>query len=78
MSLKNALLRCFEDEPNHMFSIQELCDKVQKYYTLTEYQMDLDPRYGQPRYKNEVRSEINKLQKAHSIIYPARNQYELA
>lgn len=41
-SLKSALLKCFEDEPNSIFGIQELCAKVQKYYTFTEFQMELD------------------------------------
>ena len=77
MSLKNALLKCFEDEPNNIFGIQELCAKVQKYYTFTDFQMQLDPKYPQPRYKHEVRSLISKLKTEHKIIYLARNQYKL-
>lgn len=77
-SLKSALLKCFEYEPNSIFGIQELCAKVQKYYTFTEFQMELDPKHPQPRYEHEVRSLISKLKKEHKIIYLARNQYRLA
>ena len=78
LSLGTALLICFRDEPNHIFNIQELCAKVQKYYFLTEFQMEFDPKYPQPRYVHEVRSIINKLKREHKIIYLARNQYRLS
>ena len=77
MSLKSTLLKCFEDEPNNIFGIQELCAKVQKYYTFTEFQRELDPKHPQPRYEHEVRSLTNKLKKEHRIVYLARNQYKL-
>ncbi len=77
MSLESALLKCFEDEPNSIFGIQELCAKVQKYYTFTEFQMELDPKHPQPRYEHEVRSQINKLKKERKIIRLAHNQYKL-
>jgi len=78
MSLKNSLLKCFEDEPDRSFNIQELCTKVQKYYSFTEFQRELDPRHPQPRYEHEVRSNINRLKREHRIVYLARNQYRLA
>ena len=77
MSLKSALLKCFEDEPNNTFGIQELCAKVQKYYTFTEFQRELDPKHPQPRYEHEVRSRINGLKKERKIVRQARNQYKL-
>jgi hypothetical protein len=78
LSLKKALLKCFEDEPKNIFGIQELCAKVQTYYPLSEFQMELDPKYPQPRYEHEVRSQISRLKTEHKIVYPARNQYKLA
>ena len=78
MSLKSALLQCFKDEPNSIFGIQDLCTKVQKYYTFTEFQMQFDPRHPQPRYEHEVRSLISKLKTEHEIVYLVRNQYKLA
>lgn len=78
MSLKSALLQCFKDEPNSIFGIQDLCAKVQKDYTFTEFQMQKDPNHPQPRYEHEVRSLINRLKKEHRIVYLARNQYKLA
>ena len=78
LSLKSALLKCFEDEPKNIFGIQELCAKVQKYYTFTEFQMELDPKHPQPRYEHEVRCQINRLKTERKIVYLARNQYKLA
>jgi len=78
LSLKSALLKCFEDEPKNIFGIQELCAKVQKYYTFTEFQMELDPKHPQPRYEHEVKSRISKLKTERKIVYLARNQSKLA
>lgn len=76
MSLRIALLQCFNDEPNTVFGIRDLCAKVQKYYTFTPFQMELDPKHPQPRYEHEVRSQINKLKG--KIIRLGHNQYKLA
>lgn len=77
MSLKSALQRCFEDEPNRIFGIQDLCYAVQKYYTFSPYQKEVDPKYPQPRYEHEIRSLINKLKAEKVIIYISRNKYKL-
>lgn len=78
MSLKDALLRCFRDEPNDIFSIQDLCSKVQEYYTFSDFQRELDPNHPQPRYEHEIRSLVNKLKREHVIARLAWNQYKLA
>ena len=78
MSLKNALLQCFEDEPNTIFGIQDLCRKVQKYYTFSDFQRELDPRHPQPRYEHEIRSLVNKLKTERLIRRLNRNQYRLS
>lgn len=78
MSLKSALIKCFEDEPNNIFSIRDLCVTVQKYYTFSDFQMQLDLKYPQPRYEHEIRSRINKLKKERVIRRVAYNQYKLA
>jgi hypothetical protein len=77
MSLKDALQKCFEDEPDRVFGIQDLCNKVQKYYTFSNFQKQLDTRYPQPRYEHEIRSQVNKLKKEGLIIYIARDSYKL-
>ena len=78
MSLKDALRKCFEDEPSNLFSIQDLCSNVQKYYTFSDFQKQLDPKHPQPRYEHEIRSRVNKLKGEHLIVRLARNQYKLA
>ena len=78
MSLRNALIKCFENEPNRIFSIQNLCSVVQQYYTFTNFQKELDLNHPQPRYEHEVRSRIAKLKKERIIIRLVRNQYKLA
>lgn len=78
LSLKIALLKCFEDEPKHIFGIHELCAKVQKYYTFTEFQVELDPKHPQHRYEHQVRCQINRLKTEREIVYLAHNQYKLA
>ena len=78
MSLKNALLQCFKDEPSVIFGIQDLCDKVQKYSTLSDFQRELDPKHPQPRYEHEIRSRVNKSKKERFIIRLGFNQYKLS
>lgn len=78
MSLKEALRKCFEDEPHNIFGIQDLCSKVQKYYIFSDFQRKLDPKHPQPRYEHEIRSTVNRLKKEHLIIRLAWDQYKLA
>ena len=78
MSLKDALRKCFEDEPSNIFSVQDLCSDVQKYYTFSDFQRQLDPKHPQPRYEHEIRSRVNKLKRERLIVQLARNQYKLA
>jgi hypothetical protein len=78
MSLREALLRCFQNEPNRIFGIQDLCAAVQKYYTFTEFQKADDPKHPQPRYAHEIRSQIARLKKERIIDYLNRDQYKLA
>ena len=78
MSLKNALLQCFKDEPSVIFGIQDLCHKVQKYYTFSDFQKELDPKHPQPRYHHEVRSRVSDLKEERLINHLGRNQYRLA
>ena len=78
MSLKEALLQCFKDEPNIIFGIQDLCRKVQKYYTFSDFQRELDPRHPQPRYEHEIRSRVNNLRQKRLITHLGRNQYKLS
>ncbi len=77
MSLINSLLKCFEDEPNRIFAIQELCLAVQKYYTFSDFQKEPDPKHPQLRYEHEVRSQIAKLKKQRLITRLDRNKYKL-
>ena len=78
MSLKDALKKCFEDEPNSIFGIQDLCIKVQKHYTFSDFQREPDPKHPQPRYEHEIRSIINRLKKEHFIVRLGFNQYKLS
>jgi hypothetical protein len=78
MTLKDALLRCFKDEPNDIFGIQDLCSKVQKYYTFSNFQSERDPKHPQRRYEHEIRSRVNSLKKEHFLVRLGRNQYTLA
>jgi len=78
MSLKDALLQCFKDEPNTIFGIQDLCRKVQRYYAFSDFQRELDPRHPQPRYEHEIRSLVAKLKKKRLINHLNKNQYRLA
>ena len=78
MSLKDALLQCFKDEPNIIFGIQDLCRKVQKYYTFSDFQRELDSRHPQPRYEHEIRSRVNNLRQKRLITHLGRNQYKLS
>ncbi|MBF8266950.1 MAG: hypothetical protein HW388_458 [Dehalococcoidia bacterium] len=75
MSLREALLRCFQNEPDRIFGIQDLCQVVQKYYEFTPFQFELDPRHPQPRYEHEVRSQTNRLRRDGYISRLSRNQY---
>jgi hypothetical protein len=78
MSLHEALVRCFEDEPYRIFGIQDLCDVVQQYYDFSEFQKELDPKHPQPRYEHEIRSLIARLTKERHVDRLGRNQYRLA
>jgi len=63
LSPKAALQKCFEDEPEFIFSIHDLCSKVQKYYPFSDFQKQLDPKHPQPRCEHEIRSQVNRLKK---------------
>lgn len=78
MSLHEALVRCFEDEPYRIFGIQDLCEVVQRYYDFSEFQKELDPKHPQPRYEHEIRSLIARLTKERHVDRLGRNQYRLA
>lgn len=78
MSLKSALLQCFKDEPSVIFGIQDLCDKVQKYYTFSDFQRELDPKHPQPRYHHEIRSRVSDLTEERLIKHLDINQYRLS
>ncbi len=78
MSLREALVKCLEAEPYRIFGIQDLCEVVQRYYELSDFQKELDPKYPQPRYVHEIRSLIAKLKKERYIDHLGRNQYRLA
>ena len=78
MSLREALLQCFQDKPRRIFGIQDLCDAVQKYYEFSSFQRELDPRHPQPRYEHEIRSQTNRLKQSGYILRLDRNQYRLA
>lgn len=78
MSLREALLRCFRDEPSTVFGIRDLCHKVQRYYRFSEFQRDLDPKHPQPRYEHEIRSNINRLKKGRVIVRLGFNRYRLS
>ena len=78
MSLREALVRCFEAEPNRIFGIQDLCEVVQRSYEFSEFQKELDLKHPQPRYEHEIRSRIARLTKERHIDRLGRNQYRLA
>ena len=77
MSLRTALQQCFENEPTKIFGIQDLCNSVEKYYSFSEFQRQLDPQYPQPRYEHEIRSLVAKLKKDKVIEHIKHNQYRL-
>ena len=78
LSLLEALLRCFRDEPGRVFGIQDLCGTVRKYYTFSAFQEELDPIHPQPRYAHAVRSTIARMKKSGEIARLGRNQYQLS
>lgn len=78
MTLREALLMCFKNQPNRIFGIQDLCAAVQKYYTFTAFQKEDDPKYPQPRYHHEIRSLVARLKKERLINHLDRDQYKLA
>jgi len=75
MSLRLALLKCFEDQPKRVFGIQDLCSAVRKYYKFSPFQEALDPRHPQPRYEHEIRSQVNRLRKEGIVLRFGWNQY---
>ncbi len=77
MSLREALLRCFRDNPRRVFGIKDLCVAIEKYYELSDFQRELDPKHPQPRYHHEVRHEVAKLAEHGDIIRIGYNQYQL-
>ena len=78
MSLWNAILQCFLDEPERVFGIRELCAAVRKYYQFTPFQEELDPRHPQPRYEHQIRSNVAKAKKLGYIVRLGRSQYRSA
>lgn len=78
MSLREALLTCFRDEPQRIFGIQALCQGVRKYYDVSPFQQELDPSYPQPRIDHEVRSQVAKLKQDGYIERLGHNQYRLS
>ena len=78
MSLRNAIVQCFMNEPERVFGIQELCNAARKYYEVSPFQEELDPRHPQPRYDHEIRSEVAKIRALGYIIRFGRNRYRSA
>jgi len=74
MSLRTALLRCFQDHPQRVFGIQDLCEAVEEYYELTSFQRQLDPRYPQPRYHHQVRRRVKDLVVQEYVVRLGRNR----
>ena len=78
MSLREALLLCFRDEPQRIFGIQDLCLAVRRYYEVTPFQEELDPLHAQPRIDHEVRSQLARIKKQGHIERLGHNQYRLS
>lgn len=75
MSIKNALCLCFLEEPLRIFEMHDLYEAFQQYYELSDFQRELSPKYPQPRYCNDVRSEVAKLVKVGYVVRVGQNQY---
>ena len=62
-SLREAIVRVFEGEPNKRFALKEIYERIEDHYDLSEYEKELDARYPQPRFYHEARSIIASLEK---------------
>ena len=78
MSLRLALLKCFQAEPTRVFSTQDLCVAVEAYYEFSTFQRERDPKHLQPRFHHEVRSQRNRLKQTGYVIHLGYNQWRLA
>ena len=77
LGLQRALLQCFIDNPGRVFGIQDLVDAVQLHYDFTDFQEQNEPVYGQPRYRDQIRSATNRLKQARQIERLGRDRYRL-
>ena len=62
-SLKEAIVRIFEAEPDRRFMLKEIYENIPNHCELTEDQKELDEKYPQPRYQHEARRIIAALEK---------------
>ena len=62
-SLREAIVRIFEAEPNKRFALKEVYEKIEDHYDLSEHEQEFDARYPQPRFYHEARSIIASLEK---------------
>ncbi len=77
-SLENAVIEVFQSQPDKVFTIQEIYDRIEDYYDLSDYQKELDPKYPQPRYCHEVRSIVARLERLGVVKKIARDQRKLS
>jgi len=62
-SLKEAIVRIFEAEPNKRFTLKEIYESIPDVCELTEVQKELDEKYPQPHYQHDARRIIAVLEK---------------
>ena len=78
MSMREAILQCFRDEPGRVFRIEDLCVAVEKYYEISTFRKELDPLHPQQRYRHAIRSIVARLKQTDEIARLSRDQYQLS
>jgi hypothetical protein len=76
-SLRDAIIRIFEIQPENRFSLNEIYESLPDLCELSEDQKERDEKYLQPRFHREARRIIAALEKEGIIERLDRDQRRL-
>ena len=77
MSIKNAIIKVLSDAKDREVLLQDIYRGVYRVYKVSDYQEEPDPKYGQKRIEQEIRSILAKLVKESVVEYPRRKYYKI-
>jgi hypothetical protein len=76
-SIRAAIIKVLSDANSKEVLLQDIYRNVHRVYKVSDYQEEPDPKYGQKRIEQEIRSIIAKLVTEGIVEYPRRKYYKI-